>query len=73
MVSPLFYSNLNYCTVLMNTFTTLNPVTRWLAFGKLPENPIVTPTSSVQLILPSAENKFLNSVTVNAIPTTPTP
>jgi hypothetical protein len=51
----------------------LNPVVSWLAFGKLPENPVVTPSSTVQVITPSAENKFLQSVTVEAITTPPTP
>lgn len=47
-----------------------NPVFNWLAFGKLPENPIVTPTTSTQLIAPTSVNKYLQSVTVKPIPTT---
>jgi hypothetical protein len=45
----------------------------WLVFGKIGENPVVTPTSSTQVITPTAVNRYLESVTVNPIPTTPTP
>lgn len=48
-----------------------NPVFAWMTFGKIPENPVVTPTNAVQIISPSANNRFLQTVTVNAIPTTP--
>jgi hypothetical protein len=40
---------------------------------KIPENPVITPTSSTQVVRPSAANRFLQTVTVNPIPTTPTP
>jgi hypothetical protein len=40
-----------------------------LTFGKLPENPVVTPTTSVQVIKPSAVNRYLESVTVEATTT----
>lgn len=39
-------------------------VFNYLAFGKTAENPIVTATSSTQVVMPSAANKYLNSVTV---------
>jgi hypothetical protein len=71
MLSPLNYSSITYGGLLQARFCNLNPVASWLAFGKLPESPVVTPTSSVQVVRPSAENKFLESVTVEAIPTTP--
>lgn len=47
-----------------------NPVFSYLAFGKIPENPVVTPSTSVQVVRPSAVNRYLQSVTVNATPTT---
>jgi hypothetical protein len=50
-----------------------NPVFAWLSFGKLPENPVVTPTSSRQVITASSINRYLNTVTVNPIPVTPAP
>jgi hypothetical protein len=46
-----------------------NPVFAMLTFGKLPENPVVTPSASVQVITPSAPNRYLQSVTVNATST----
>jgi hypothetical protein len=73
MLSPLNFPCITYGALLKNNFCTLNPVVSWLAFGKLPENPVVTPSSTVQVIIPSAENKFLQSVTVEAITTPPTP
>jgi hypothetical protein len=72
MLSPLNFSCITYGGLLRSRFCTLNPISSWLAFGKLPENPVVTPSSSIQVIRPSAENKFLESVTVEAV-TTPTP
>jgi hypothetical protein len=47
-----------------------NPLFSMLTFGKLPENPVVTPTAAVQVVTASAPNRYLQSVTVNAIPTT---
>lgn len=44
----------------------LSPLGNWLAFGKLPENPIVTPSTSVQVIRPSGANRYLESITVEA-------
>ena len=41
-----------------------SPLQRWLIYGRIPENPIVTPSSSVQVITASAANKYLKSVTV---------
>jgi hypothetical protein len=73
MLSPLNFPCITYGVLLRNNFCTLNPVVSWLTFGKLPENPVVTPSSTVQVITPSAENKFLQSVTVEAITTPPTP
>jgi hypothetical protein len=72
MLSALFFNQVSYGFILGKNLCNISPINRWLVFGKLPENPVVTPTSSVQVIQPSAENKFLQSVTVNAIPTTTT-
>lgn len=47
-----------------------SPLATWLAFGKIAENPVVTPTTSVQVIRPSGANRYLQSVTVNAVTTT---
>jgi hypothetical protein len=74
MLSFTAYPNVTYGFILRSNFCgNVNPLVNWLAFGKLPENPVVTPSSSTQVIRPSAENRFLESVTVNPIPTTPTP
>lgn len=43
------------------------------AFNKLPESPVITPSTSKQIVRPSAFNKYLAQVTVLPIPTTPTP
>ena len=43
-----------------------NPIFQILTFGKIPENPVVTPTTSIQVITPSAPNRYLQSVTVKA-------
>lgn len=53
--------------------TSATPLATWLAFGKIAENPVVTPTTSVQVIRPSGANRYLQSVTVEAVTTTPTP
>jgi hypothetical protein len=61
---------MNYATLISNTFCcSLTPLERWLTFGKLPENPVVTPTSTVQVVTPSGVNRYLQSVTVNAVTT----
>jgi hypothetical protein len=62
---------MNYPLFFNGYFSTLNPLSRWFAFGKIPENPVVTPSSSVQVIRPSAQNRYLESVTVEAV-TSPT-
>lgn len=43
-----------------------SPLTAWLVFGKLAENPIVEATTYDQVITPSGENRYLESVTVKA-------
>lgn len=46
------------------------PLTNWLVFGKIAENPVVTPSTSVQVVRPSGVNRYLASVTVEATTTT---
>lgn len=45
-----------------------NPVYNWLLYGRLPENPVVTPEEYPQYIEPSAKNRYLQSVTVLPVP-----
>ena len=45
-------------------------LSNWFLYGKLPENPVVTPSTSVQVITPSNINRYLQSVTVEATSTT---
>jgi hypothetical protein len=70
MLTPINFPAITYGTLLSSRFCTLTPVVRWLTFGQLPENPVVTPNTTTQVITASAENKYLQSVTVNPIPTT---
>lgn len=64
-----FITPYNYVSMFLGS---VSPLTAWLTFGKLAENPVVTPTSSVQVVRPSGANRYLETVTVEAIPTTPT-
>jgi hypothetical protein len=70
MLSPLFFNQVSYGFILGRNLCNVTPINRWLVFGKLPENPVITPSTSVQVVSPSAENRFLETVTVNPIPTT---
>lgn len=72
MLSPLFFNQVSYGFILGRNLCNVTPINRWLVFGKLPENPVITPSTSVQVVSPSAENRFLETVTVNPIPTTTT-
>jgi hypothetical protein len=47
-------------------------ITNFLISNKIGENPVVTPSTSVQVIRPSAVNRYLQSVTVNATTTSAT-
>lgn len=58
-----FLTPYNYATMFWNC---ASPLMNWLAFGKLAENPVVTPTTTTQVIYPSGANKYLASVTVEA-------
>ena len=45
------------------------PLQQWFLYEKIAENPVVTPTTTVQVIKPSAVNRYLESVTVEAVTT----
>ena len=62
-----FITPYNYVSMMLSK---ISPLASWLAFGKIVENPVVTPTTSVQVVTPSGMNRYLESVTVEAIPTT---
>lgn len=54
---------LSFCTEVRD-----NVVQNWLLFGQLPENPVATPTAEIIHITPSAKNRYLQSVTMLAVP-----
>jgi hypothetical protein len=76
MLSPLLFpgfNSLSLVSFLVKPVCDCScPILSVLAFGKLPENPVVTPGTSVQVVRPSSVNRFLQSVTVKAT-TPPTP
>lgn len=41
-----------------------SPLPQWYLNGKLAENPVVEPSTDTQVILPTARNRYLESVTV---------
>lgn len=45
-----------------------NVVQNWLLFGQLPENPVAIPTAEIIHITPNAKNRYLQSVTMLAVP-----
>lgn len=47
-----------------------NPIFNWFLCGKLPESPVVTPSDVTQVIVPSANNKYISSIVVSPITTT---
>lgn len=57
-ITPLSYMS-NFCTAMPN-----NSLYNWLIWGRIAENPVVTPTMREQVIMPSAKNRYLNSVTI---------
>lgn len=62
-----FLTPYNYATMFWNCSS---PLENWLVFGKIAENPVITPSTSVQVVRPSGANRYLESVKVEAIPTT---
>lgn len=78
MLSPIYFPSITYGLILKGKFCncacgTQNYLINWLAFGKLPENPVITPNTTTQVVRPSSVNRFLQTVTVEAIPTTTAP
>lgn len=70
-LSPIYYPTFKSAAfVAFNVRPFCNPLYNWLAFGKLPENPIITPTDSRQFVQASAPNRYLESVTIEAATTT---
>lgn len=64
-------SVLQYPFITPYEFTTMffnysTPLEQWLLHGKIAENPIITPSTSAQVVRPSAVNRYLESVTVEA-------
>lgn len=55
-----------YTYALSFTRSNASPLQQWLMFGKLPENPVITPSTTVQVVRPSSVNRYLESVTVEA-------
>lgn len=76
MISPLFYSYFNAFSFasgfIQPRISTISPAISWIAFGKIAENPVITPNSTVQVVVPSAANRYLESVTVSAVANTTT-
>ena len=68
MFSPINYPFFNQFSLIScyvrPTCENACPVVSYLAFGKLPENIVVTPNTTTQVIRPSSVNKFLQTVTV---------
>lgn len=62
-----FITPYSYAAIFTQCHST--PLQEWLLFGKLPENPVVVPTTTVQVVKPSSVNKYLASVTVEATTT----
>jgi hypothetical protein len=74
MTNPVCFGGVNMLSVIGSTITARSfnssiPEPFSVIFnleGCLGENPVVTPSNSVQVVTPSARNRFLNSVTVKA-------
>lgn len=58
-----FITPYEYSTMFLYTSS---PLEQWLLHGKIAENPIVTPSTTTQVIYPSGVNRYLQSVTVKA-------
>lgn len=48
-----------------------NPVFNWMLCGRLPETQTITPSDTTQVIIPTAKNKYLESVVVKPVEATP--
>lgn len=49
----------SFCSTIKNT-----PIYNWLMWGRIAENPVITPSMQTQEVMPSAKNRYLNSVKV---------
>ena len=71
LMYPCFNSETLVGAIIGQSLTSCgNPVFEWLLRGRLPETPVVTPSSSTQTVIPSAKNKYLQSVVVTPVETT---
>lgn len=62
-----FLTPFNYASMFIQYNS---PLATWLVFGKIAENPVITPSTNVQVVRPSGANRYLESVTVEATSTT---
>lgn len=62
-----FLTPFNYASMFIQYNS---PLVAWLVFGKIAENPVITPSTSIQVVRPSGANRYLESVTVEATSTT---
>ena len=74
MISPVNYRCVNgfsfaasFCQPIVSC---ISPAMAWIAFGKLPENPIITPNTTTQVIRPTSVNRYLQTVTVRPVANT---
>lgn len=49
----------HFCPTAYNS-----PLYNWLVWGRIAENPIITPSMRTQVVTPSGKNRYLDSVTV---------
>jgi len=71
--TPYTYCGINPLTYVSQLVTPScsSSIIGYLAFNKIPENPVITPANTTQVVYPSAKNRYLQSVTVLATTTTP--
>jgi hypothetical protein len=71
MISPICYPSFSQysfmCSFCQPIVANISPAMTWIAFGKIPENPVITPNTTVQVVRPSSINRYLQTVTVNAV------
>lgn len=66
------YNHAIYASTLgaHKTDAIFSPLFQWLLNGKIAENPVITPGTEVQVVRPSGANRYLETVTVEAVSTT---
>jgi hypothetical protein len=62
-----------FCSVVNPNPNPLGNIITYITFRRIPDNPVITPGSNVQVVTPSSMNHYLQSVTVKAVTTPPTP